>query len=193
MLMVVSHYFHTSNNPAHTIYPCKLSPWSGTIFCSESDTPALTTQRPATIFTAQIRRTPGTGNEPLRTDPNCVFCQIVAGKSPARVRYLDNDIIVIVNRLDWVPLMLLVMPKEHLSQIGMWDSDLLPRLGKLAVDMGAMYSPNGFRILSNFGRDGLQSQSHGHLHVVGGTFLGHYVEHDIFSSSVQSPYPTRSN
>ena len=127
----------------------------------------------------------------LRTDPNCVFCQIIAGKSPARVRYLDNDIIVIVNRLDWVPLMLLVMPKEHLSQIGMWDSDLLPRLGKLAVDMGAMYSPNGFRILSNFGRDGLQSQSHGHLHVVGGTFLGHYVEHDIFSSSVPSPYPTR--
>ena len=127
----------------------------------------------------------------MRTDPNCVFCQIVAGKSPARVRYLDNDIIVIVNRLDWVPLMLLVMPKEHLSQIGMWDSDLLPRLGRLAVDMGAMYSPNGFRILSNFGRDGLQSQSHGHLHVVGGTFLGHYVEHDIFSSSVPSPYPGR--
>ena len=106
----------------------------------------------------------------MRTDPHCVFCQIVAGKSPARVRYLDNDIIVIVNRLDWVPLMLLVMPKEHLSQIGMWDSDLLPRLGRLAVDMGAMYSPNGFRILSNFGRDGLQSQSHGHLHVVGGAF-----------------------
>ena len=129
----------------------------------------------------------------MRTESNCVFCQIVAGKSPARVRYLDNDIIVIVNRLDWVPLMLLVMPKEHLSQIGMWDSGLLPRLGKLAVDMGAMYAPNGFRILSNFGRDGLQSQSHGHLHVVGGTFLGHYVEHDIFSSSVPSPYPTRSN
>ena len=129
----------------------------------------------------------------MRTEPNCVFCQIVAGKSPARVRYLDNDIIVIVNRLDWVPLMLLVMPKEHLSQIGMWDSDLLPRLGRLAVDMGAMYSPNGFRILSNFGRDGLQSQSHGHLHVVGGTFLGHYVEHDIFSSSAPSPYPTRPN
>ena len=110
---------------------------------------------------------------------------------PARVRYLDNDIIVIVNKLDWVPLMLLVMPKEHLSQIGMWDSGLLPRLGKLAVDMGAMYSPNGFRILSNFGRDGLQSQSHGHLHVVGGTFLGHYVEHDFGMSSIPSPYPAR--
>ena len=150
--------------------------------------PALTTQRPATIFTTNFAGKLTSGSEPLKTDPNCVFCQIVAGKSPARVRYLDNDIIVIVNRLDWVPLMLLVMPKEHLSQIGMWDSGLLPRLGRLAVDMGAMYSPNGFRILSNFGRDGLQSQSHGHLHVVGGTFLGHYVEHELGLSSVPSPY-----
>ena len=139
----------------------------------------------------EFRRQIFPGCRSLRTEPNCVFCQIVAGKSPARVRYVDNDIIVIVNRLDWVPLMLLVMPKEHLSQIGMWDCDLLPRLGKLAVDMGAMYSPNGFRVLSNFGRDGLQSQSHGHLHVVGGTFLGHYVEHDLSMSSIPSPYPTR--
>ena len=140
---------------------------------------------------SEFRRNLTSGSRPLKTDSNCVFCQIVAGRSPARVRYLDNDIIVIVNKLDWVPLMLLVMPKEHLSQIGMWDSGLLPRLGKLAVDMGAMYSPNGFRILSNFGRDGLQSQSHGHLHVVGGTFLGHYVEHDFGMSSIPSPYPAR--
>ena len=140
---------------------------------------------------SEFRHHQVSGSRLLRTNPNCVFCQIVAGSSPARVRYLDNDIIVIVNKLDWVPLMLLVMPKEHLSQIAMWDSDLLPRLGRLAVDMGAMYAPNGFRILSNFGRDGLQSQSHGHLHVVGGTFLGHYVEHDVFSSPVPSPYPAR--
>ena len=126
----------------------------------------------------------------MQTNPNCVFCQIVAGQSPARVRYLDNDIIVFDNRLDWVPLMLLVMPKEHLTQIQMWDSGLLPRLGRLAVDLGAMYAPNGFRILSNFGPDGLQSQHHGHLHVVGGTFLGHYVEH-LGPPSIPSPYPPR--
>ena len=150
---------------------------------------SLTTQRSATIFIANFAASLVWEGSSLRTEPNCVFCSIVAGNSPARVRYLDNDIIVIVNQLDWVPLMLLVMPKEHLSQIGMWDSGLLPRLGKLAIDMGAMYSPNGFRILSNFGRDGLQSQSHGHLHVVGGTFLGHYVEHDLSVSSMPSPYP----
>ena len=111
----------------------------------------------------------------LKTDPKCVFCQIVAGESPARFRYSDQDIIVIVNKLTWVPLMLLVMPKEHLTQIEMWSSGLLTRLGNVAVDMGAMYAPNGFRILSNFGYEGMQSQSHGHLHVIGGTHLGPYA------------------
>ena len=69
---------------------------------------------------------------PLKTDPNCIFCQIVAGQSPARFRYSDQDIVVIVNKLTWVPLMLLVMPKEHLTQIQMWSSGLLNRLGNVA-------------------------------------------------------------
>ena len=155
---------------------------------------ALTSPRPATIFTAQNRRKPSRGNILLRTDSNCVFCQIVAGKSPARVRYLDNDIIAIVNRLVrdepdpwWPPLMLLVMPKEHLTQFQMWDSGLLPRLGRLAVDLGAMYAPGGFRVVSNFGRDGEQTQTHGHIHVVGGVYLGHYLEHDIVYSANRRP------
>ena len=106
---------------------------------------------------------------------NCVFCDIVANRSPAKVRYLDEDIIVIVNKLTWVPLMLLVMPKKHMSQLELWSSGLLNRMGSVAADMGCMYSWNGFRILSNFGPDGMQSQSHGHLHVIGGTNLGPYA------------------
>ena len=107
--------------------------------------------------------------------PDCVFCDIVAGRSPARVRYVDEDMIVIVNRLTWVPVMLLVMPKKHMGQIEMWSSGLMPRMGNVAAEMGCVYSVNGFRILSNFGRDGMQSQSHGHLHVIGGTHLGSYA------------------
>jgi histidine triad (HIT) family protein len=111
----------------------------------------------------------------MTTGSNCVFCQIVAGSEPARIRYMDEDIIVIVNKLTWVPVMLLAMPKKHLSQIQMWSSGLMNRLGNIAVDMGAVYAPNGFRILSNFGNDGMQSQGHGHLHIIGGTYLGPYA------------------
>ena len=111
----------------------------------------------------------------MSSDPNCVFCLISEGQEPAKYRYLDDELMVIVNKLTWVPLMLLVMPRNHMSQIQLWSSKLLTRMGKLAVDMGAMYAPNGFRILSNFGHDGMQSQSHGHIHVIGGTDLGPYA------------------
>ena len=111
----------------------------------------------------------------MSSPSSCVFCEIVAGRSPAKVRYLDEEIIVFVNRLTWVPLMLLVMPKEHMRQSDMWSSGIMSRIGDVAVDMGWCFAPNGFRILSNFGRDGLQSQSHGHIHVIGGTNLGPYA------------------
>ena len=106
---------------------------------------------------------------------NCIFCDIIAGRSPATVRYLDEDILVIVNKLTWVPLMLLVMPKKHMEQSDMWSSGLMSRLGEVAVDMGWWLAPRGFRILSNFGREGMQSQSHGHIHVIGGIHLGEYA------------------
>ena len=103
--------------------------------------------------------------------PYCVFCEIVAGREPARIRYVDEEIIVIVNRLTWVPVMLLAMPKKHTSQLDMWSSGIMERLGTIAVDLGCMFCPNGFRILSNFGYDGLQSQSHGHIHIIGGAYI----------------------
>jgi len=111
----------------------------------------------------------------LSNQPNCVFCQIIADQSPSRVRYLDEEIIVFVNKLTWVPLMLLVMPKQHMGQGEMWRSGLMSRLGEVAVEMGWSLAPNGFRIISNFGRDGMQSQSHGHIHVIGGMHLGEYA------------------
>lgn len=106
----------------------------------------------------------------------CVFCEIIAGRAPARLRYVDDDFIVIVNRLTWAPVMLLAMPKAHLSQVALWSGGLLERLGRIAVDLGCMFCPNGFRIVSNFGPDGLQTQSHAHLHIIGGAFLGHYTD-----------------
>lgn len=77
------------------------------------------------------------------------------------------------NRLNWVPVMLLVVPKEHISQEDLWRR--MGRVGEVAVEMGATHCPNGFRLVSNFGHDGMQSIQHGHVHVLGGGFLGEYA------------------
>ena len=103
----------------------------------------------------------------------CTFCRIVNKQEPAEVLYEDDQVLVFRNRLRWVPVMLLVVPKEHKSQEDLWRR--LGRVGEVAIEMGTTYCPNGFRLLSNVGFDAMQSQPHGHVHVLGGTFLGEYA------------------
>jgi histidine triad (HIT) family protein len=105
---------------------------------------------------------------------SCTFCRIVAGQEPAEVLYEDERVLVFRNRLRWVPVMLLVVPKEHLSQEELW-STAMDKVSQVAVEMGREHCPNGFRLLANFGFDAMQSQSHGHVHVLGGIFLGEYA------------------
>ena len=106
----------------------------------------------------------------------CTFCEIVARRLPSRVRYEDDEVLVFDNHLGWVPVMLLLVSKRHMTQVELWGSGaLFSRMGALAVELGESYCPDGFRILSNFGGDGLQTQPHGHLHVIGGASLGSYV------------------
>ena len=106
----------------------------------------------------------------------CTFCEIVAGREPARVFHDDDDYMVFQNRLSWVPVMLLVVPKLHMSQQELWTQpSQLAGIGALAVRIGEVFCPTGFRVLSNFGRNALQTQPHAHVHVVGGAELGPYV------------------
>ncbi len=103
----------------------------------------------------------------------CVFCEIVARREPAEVLYEDDQVMVFRNRLRWVPVMLLAIPKQHMTQEQLWRD--MGRVGEVAVEMGRKFCPNGFRLLSNFGFDAMQSQEHAHVHILGGTFLGEYV------------------
>ena len=104
---------------------------------------------------------------------SCIFCAIIARRSEAEILYEDDEVIVFRNRLHWVPVMLLAVPKRHLTNAEMWQD--LGRVGEVAVRMGREHCPGGFRLLSNFGLDAMQSQEHAHVHIIGGTFLGEYA------------------
>jgi len=85
-------------------------------------------------------------------------------------------VVVFDNKLDWVPVMLLVTPRAHRTQSELWtDPAMVGKIGELAVRFGRELCPGGYRLLSNFGNDALQTQDHAHLHVIGGTQLGLYV------------------
>ena len=104
---------------------------------------------------------------------HCLFCEIVAKRSPAEIVYEDEEVVVFRNRLRWVPVMLLIVPRQHVTQQELWRD--LGHTGEVAIKMGEQFCPNGFRLVSNFGADALQTQQHGHVHVLGGAWLGEYA------------------
>ena len=111
------------------------------------------------------------------TSNNCTFCKIVERQLPSKIEYEDDDIIIFHNHLGWLPVMLLLVPKAHISQAEMWlDGELIARLGKLAMEFGEKFCPEGFRLVTNLGRDAEQSQPHSHVHLIGGRHLGMYLD-----------------
>ncbi len=105
----------------------------------------------------------GTGND-------SVFSRLISGELPAKwvSNEPDSPIVCFHNRLKWTRVMLLVVPRNYMTQEEMWLDDVLQDAMRLAVEVGEEHCPEGFRVLSNFGRGAHQSQLHGHVHVISG-------------------------
>lgn len=108
----------------------------------------------------------------MSADPNCIFCKIVAGQIPSRKVQEDDELLVFHDIAPWAPVHVLIIPKQHIAT--MYDTNdghaaMLGRMTamapKLMRDLGVT---NGFRIVVNTGRDGMQEVQHVHMHVMGG-------------------------
>lgn len=106
---------------------------------------------------------------------NCIFCKIVKGDIPSTKVYEDDDMIIIKDLNPQAPVHLLLIPKEHYANIiEMTDSQsqtlarCLKKLSTLTDELGLQ---NGFRLVSNKGKDGCQSVGHLHIHILGGRKL----------------------
>ena len=108
----------------------------------------------------------------MNADPNCIFCQIVAGQIPARKVHEDGDLLAFHDINPWAPLHILIIPKLHLASfydVQETHQAMLGRMMGLAPRlMRELGVVNGFRTLINTGEDGRQEVPHLHMHVMGG-------------------------
>ena len=108
----------------------------------------------------------------MPTDPDCIFCRIVAGRIPARKVHEDDELLAFHDIQPWAPVHVLVIPKQHiatLADVGPEHEALLGRMLGLAPRlMRQLGVVNGFRTVVNTGPDGGQEGYHLHLHVMGG-------------------------
>jgi len=103
----------------------------------------------------------------------CVFCNIVQGKSPATVEWEDEKVIAIRDANPQAPIHLLIMPKEHFPSIDDVPNDILLGMLETAKALATQEGfSNGYRIVINKGPDGGQTVYHAHVHLLGGRPFG---------------------
>ena len=112
----------------------------------------------------------------IQSDPDCLFCKIVAGKIPSKVVYQDDEIFVFNDINPWAPVHFLMIPKLHIAsmaQLGAEHAALFGRMMVLAPQLALQegcnpYPAGGYRILINTGAEGRQDVQHLHIHLIGG-------------------------
>jgi histidine triad (HIT) family protein len=107
----------------------------------------------------------------------CLFCEIVAGRVPARLVAQDDEVVAFHDINPQAPHHVLVVPRRHiasLTELAPGDDALVGRLVRKASEIAAAegLAERGFRVLFNAGEDAGYSVFHIHLHLVGGRRLG---------------------
>ncbi len=91
----------------------------------------------------------------------CVFCRIIAGKSPANVVHRWIDAIAIVPLNPVTPGHLLVIPDEHVC-----DATVAPYVTAKAFGYAAEIAPYPCNLITSAGSVATQTVMHLHIHIV---------------------------
>jgi histidine triad (HIT) family protein len=105
---------------------------------------------------------------------DCLFCGIVAGDVPATTVYEDDHALAFVDLNPQAPTHVLVIPKQHYTDIADLARDRDAAAGLLAAIQGYVEQEQlpDFRTVFNTGAEVGQSVFHVHAHVLAGRSMG---------------------
>jgi len=103
---------------------------------------------------------------------DCVFCKIANGEIPSKKAYEDDKVLAFYDLDPQAPVHILIIPKEHIQSvedITSQNSAIVAHIFEVAAKLAKENNlTDGFRVVSNVGRDGGQSVPHLHFHLLGG-------------------------
>jgi histidine triad (HIT) family protein len=113
----------------------------------------------------------------MTSDPNCIFCKIIAGTIPSVRLYEDHEFICIRDIQPQAKAHFLVLPKQHIKSLddafpveGRDQTELMGRLMRIGTLVARQQGllPSGFRAVINTNHMAGQTVDHLHLHILGG-------------------------
>jgi histidine triad (HIT) family protein len=112
----------------------------------------------------------------MSTDPECLFCKIVAGEIPATIVRDDETTVAFRDINPQAPVHVLVVPRIHLPNAAALAgnppllADVINGAAEVAKQEGI--AETGYRLVFNTGSGAGQTVFHVHAHVLGGKQLG---------------------
>ena len=111
---------------------------------------------------------------------DCLFCKIIKGDIPSTKVYEDEFVYAFKDINPEAPVHILVVPKKHIksmNEIEEIDENLIGKIflaiKKIAKEQGV--AEQGYRVISNCGKDAGQTVMHLHFHILGGRKLGEKI------------------
>lgn len=111
---------------------------------------------------------------------DCLFCKIIKGDIPSTKVYEDEFVYAFKDINPEAPVHILVVPKKHIksvNEIDEIDENLIGKIflaiKKIAKEQGV--AEQGYRVISNCGKDAGQTVMHLHFHILGGRKLGEKI------------------
>ncbi|BBB32417.1 histidine triad (HIT) family protein [Thermotomaculum hydrothermale] len=108
---------------------------------------------------------------------DCIFCKIANKEIPSSIVF-ENDRVIAFRDINPVaPVHILVIPKNHVESVQHLNEEhyddlkeIFKAIKEIAVKEGI--DKTGYRVISNYGKDGGQEVNHLHFHILGGETIG---------------------
>lgn len=106
---------------------------------------------------------------------DCLFCKIIAGEIPSTKVYEDDMCYAFNDISPLAPTHILIIPKAHykdVSEIVEENSNIISHIFMVANKLAKERNlEDGYRIVTNCGKDAGQTVFHLHFHLLGGAPL----------------------
>jgi len=109
------------------------------------------------------------------SEPDCIFCKIVAGELPATVVNRTDGFVAIEDIAPKADVHLLVIPERHFAdfrEIGVLSADESKRMLEFVAETAKGAGLEEYRVINFCGPGAGQTVFHLHWHVLGGTIRG---------------------
>lgn len=104
------------------------------------------------------------------SQPDCLFCKIIAGTLPSSKVYEDDKVYAFMNLQQKNPGHTLIVPKDHHRNIYDISEDTAAEIARVAVRIAKAikiaFQPDGMNTLQNSEPAAMQSVFHYHLHLI---------------------------